>query len=151
MKGQNVVNGIILVGFSLVTFVVVAAIIDDVITTSSTTYPASQGGINLSSGSLVLTACGNGVTPNSQVCTNWSNAAALTEGVDYNITDITCTLYPNKGVFKIGNAKLNCTYEYAAESTFSSPTSRNIASYIVPIAIIGALALAVGFLYFRFR
>lgn len=150
MKGQTV-NQIVSIGLALVALVVVAVIADDVITDSSQTYVTTQGNINVSAAAQTLTACGNGVTPDSQSCSNYTNAAAFTEGTDYEIEDITCELSAVSGTcLDVGNCKMNCTYEYAGATSYSSPLSRTIAGYLVPLALLGALVLAAGFVYIRF-
>lgn len=137
MKGQI---GIVIL---LVSGIVGFQIINEIMTDAANPTPASQGNINLSTGSATLTTFGNGLVPNSQTVTNWTNGASFTEGTHYSIDDDTGVI--SNLTTEIGVCcKYNITYFYTGDDTFSSSTSRTIATYIVPIGLLGILALAAG-------
>lgn len=156
MKGQNIINGILVIAFSLVTLVVVSAVLDDVVTTSSQTYVIAKNSLdsnnefNMSSGTHTLYYCGNGLTTSSLTCYNSTTASAAILASSYNVSALDCVLSSNVAMNGAAGYIWNCSYEYAGESTYSSGLSRTIVSYLVPIILLGALALAVGFIYIRF-
>lgn len=157
MKGQSV-NQIIGIGLALVAFVVVAAITDDIITDASQTYviaknsqdSANEFNISAAGGTYTLAYCGNGMTPGTITCYNSTTASAEILSTSYNVTEATCKIESNVAIDEAAGGWWNCSYEYADDNSYSSPLSRTVASFIVPISILGALVLAAGFVYIRF-
>ena len=110
MRGQT--DTIIMAVIMLVSGIVGLSIINAIMVDAANLESGSENDLNLSSGSDTLAVIGQGVTANSQVLINGTNAFEFTEGTEYSFNDDTGVITKLAGVSGdlLNDTLVNATY-----------------------------------------
>lgn len=137
MKGQNALITVIIM---IVGAVVGMSIINAIMTNAANLDYSAQGNLNWTEGTgKTLSPCDLGI--DAVTITNTTNGAAYTENTHYSLAKATCLV--KNLTTSVGSSNFNITYTYSDTQTYSSSLSRTIATYIVPLGLLGVLAMAV--------
>lgn len=122
----------------VVAAVIGMAVINEIMKSSANLDTSTQNNQNWTT--KVLSPCGHGITSLSLYNATGSSTA-YTENTHYSLVKKTCTL--SNLTAAIWQTNYNVTYVYADDETYTSALSRTIAGYVVPIGLLGTLALAI--------
>ena len=136
-KGQIGTIGVMI---GVVTAIIGFVIINDVVVDTVTITQVAGESTNVSTGTATMSNVGKGCTSMISLINRTTGEAV--PSASYNFSS-TCVLGMNNDVWV--DTLLNATYEYLSDSSFGGSLSRTIATYIVPIGLLGVLALAVIF------
>ena len=125
---------------AVVAAVVGFSIIDSIMVNAANLDKSTQNNQNWTSGSKIVSPCDLGIDSVITIV-NATGGQALTETTHYTLDKSTCKFTPADTSTK--GYLFNVSYYYSDTSTYSSSTSRLIAGYVVPIGLLGVLAMAV--------
>ena len=115
------------------------AILNSVMTTTSNLSAGSMGEQNMSGSGITLNKIGYAIESGTIIVMNSTDNAVITTSFinkDYNTGVINCTTSERCASLK------NVTWTYMSKDGYSSSLSRTIGIYVVPIGLLGLLAIA---------
>ena len=136
MAGQALIIGTII---ALVSGVIGFVIIDQVLKQSTQEYSGTAQQITMSTSGTQLTDCESAIVVGSETLINATDSTdTLTISTDYNLSG--CSVVSS--AYWDGNAVNVTGYRYTKANYFSSSLSRTIGTYVVPLGLLGILAMA---------
>jgi co-chaperonin GroES (HSP10) len=137
LKGQATITAVII---GLVSAVIGFTIIDTIVTPMSNSVVGSVGEMTTNR----TLGDGYGVKQGTLVITNATQSTeVLLEGTDYSVVYHTGALSLLDAQYDgSANVTTNATFEYFQAEYLNSSISRTVAPYIVPVGLLGVLAMA---------